>query len=104
MGPFFNTLRRIGAAVACATLRAACTKPAGGQARRGGGPAVAIHTTTIQRMAIQRQVDLAGTLVSPDQARVSAEAAGVVRAVLVEIGREVRVGDPLVRLGPQEYS
>ena len=47
-------------------------------------------------MAVQRQVDLAGTLNSPDQARVSAEAAGIVRQVLVEIGREVRAGDPLV--------
>ena len=104
MGPFFNTLRRIAPALACAALAAACTQPAGGQARRTGGPAVAIRTTTVQRMAIQRQVDLAGTLMSPDQARVSAEAAGIVRQVLVEIGREVRVGDPLVRLGPQEHS
>ncbi len=39
-------------------------------------------------------VDLAGTLLSPDQARVSAEAAGVVRAVLVEIGQDVKVGHP----------
>jgi len=104
MGPFFNTLRRIAPALACATLAVGCTQPAGGQARRGGGPAVAIHTTTVQRMAIQRQVDLAGTLMSPDQARVSAEAAGIVRQVAVEIGREVRVGDPLVRLGSQEHS
>jgi membrane fusion protein, multidrug efflux system len=90
--------------LACAWLAAGCSQPAGGQARRGGGPAVAIRTTTIQRMAVQRQVDLAGTLLSPDQARVSAEAAGVVQKVLVEIGREVRVGDPLVRIGPQELT
>ena len=49
-------------------------------------------------------VDLAGTLMSPDQARVSAEAAGVVRAVLVEIGREVKVGTPLVKLEPRELQ
>jgi RND family efflux transporter MFP subunit len=104
MGPLFNTFPRTGLALACAGLAASCAQPAGGQARRGGGPAVAIHTTTIQRMAVQRQVDLAGTLMSPDQAKVSAEAAGIVRDVLVEIGREVRVGDPLVRLGPQELS
>jgi len=47
-------------------------------------------------MSIQRQIDLAGTLLSPDQARVSAEASGVVRRVLVEIGQEVGVGSPLV--------
>src|SRR5688572_14677476 len=55
-------------------------------------------------MAVQRQVDLAGTLNSPDQARVSSEAAGIVRQVLVEIGRDVRAGDPLVRLGSQELA
>ena len=65
---------------------------------------MAIRTTTVQRMAVQRQVDLAGTLLSPNQAKVSAEAAGVVRAVLVEIGRDVRVGDPLVRIEPRELA
>jgi RND family efflux transporter MFP subunit len=104
MRPFFNTLRLIALSLAAATFAAGCSQPAGGQARRGGGPAVAIHTTTIQRMAIQRQVDLAGTLMSPDQARVSSEAPGIVRQVLVEIGREVRAGDALVRLGSQELA
>jgi RND family efflux transporter MFP subunit len=55
-------------------------------------------------MSVQRMVDLAGTLMSPDQARVSAEAAGVVRAVLVEIGTEVKAGTPLVKLEPQELQ
>jgi RND family efflux transporter MFP subunit len=55
-------------------------------------------------MSIQRMVDLAGTLLSPDQAKVSAEAAGVVRAVLVEIGQDVKVGTPLVRLEPRELQ
>jgi RND family efflux transporter MFP subunit len=49
-------------------------------------------------------VDLAGTLLSPDQAKVSSEAAGVVRQVLVELGTEVRVGQPLVRLDPKELE
>ncbi len=57
----------------CAGLAAACGQPAGGQNRRGAGPAVAIQTTTPQRMAVQRQVDLSGTLLSPDEAKVSAE-------------------------------
>jgi RND family efflux transporter MFP subunit len=55
-------------------------------------------------MAVQRQVDLAGTLLSPDQAKVSSEAAGIVRQVLIDIGREVRAGDPLVRLDAKELS
>lgn len=89
--------------LACAWLAAGCTQPAG-QSRRGTGPVVAVRTTPVQHMAVQRKVDLAGTLMSPDQARVSAEAAGIVRKVLVEIGREVRAGDPLVRLEPREAA
>ena len=88
-----------------ALLAAACDRPAAsGNRRGGGGPSVSVHTTTVQKMAVQRQVDLAGTLMSPDQARVSAEAGGVVRSVLVEIGREVRAGDPLIRIEPRELA
>jgi RND family efflux transporter MFP subunit len=101
MRRFHNNLAFI---LAAALLAAGCSEPAGGQARRGPGPVISVRTTAIQRMAIQRQVDLAGTLMSPDQARVSSEAAGIVRQVLVEIGRDVRVGDPLVRLGSQELE
>jgi RND family efflux transporter MFP subunit len=104
MGPFFNTLRLISLPLAGLAVASGCSQNAGGQARRGGAPAVAIQTTTIQRMTVQRQVDLAGTLNSPDQARVSAEAAGIVRQVPIEIGREVRAGDPLVRIGAQELT
>jgi RND family efflux transporter MFP subunit len=55
-------------------------------------------------MSIQRMVDLAGTLLSPDQAKVSSEVAGVVKQVLVELGTEVKVGQPLVRLEPRELE
>jgi len=55
-------------------------------------------------MSVQRQIDLAGTLMSPDSAKVSAEAAGVVRQVLVEIGSEVNIGTPLVKLETRELE
>jgi RND family efflux transporter MFP subunit len=77
---------------------------AGGGGRRGGGPSVDVRVTNVQRMSIQRMVDLAGTLNSPDQAKVSSEAAGVVRQVLVEIGSEVKAGQPLIRLDPRELE
>ena len=89
-----------GCALVAACQSTTATKGKG----KGGGPAVSVRTTAIQRMSIQRQVDLAGTLLSPDQAKVSSEAAGVVRQVLVEIGSEVRVGNPLVRLEPKELA
>jgi RND family efflux transporter MFP subunit len=76
----------------------------GGRGRGGRGAGVAVRTTPILRMSVQRQIDLAGTLLSPDSAKVSAESAGVVRQVMVEIGREVNVGTPLVRLETQELA
>lgn len=104
-----NKLPRVGAVLLALVVVAGCSASGSGQngangRGRGGGPAVAVRTTTVQRMAIQRQVDLAGTLLSPDQAKVSAEAAGVVRSVLVEIGSRVKAGDPLVKLEPRELA
>jgi RND family efflux transporter MFP subunit len=77
----------------------------GGRSGRGrGGATVVTETTTLQRISIQREVDLSGTLLSPDQAKVSSEVGGIVRDVPVELGSEVRAGDPLVRLEPRELQ
>jgi RND family efflux transporter MFP subunit len=86
---------------------AGCGQTSGGQpggGRGGGGATVGIRTTSVQHMAVQRQVDLAGTLLSPDQAKVSSEVPGVVLKVHVQIGAEVRAGDPLVNLEPKELQ
>ena len=76
----------------------------GGRGRGGGGPAVHVETSTLQRITVERRVDLSGTLVSPDQARVSSEVAGIIKEVPVQLGSEVRVGDVLVRLDPRELA
>jgi membrane fusion protein, multidrug efflux system len=77
----------------------------GGRGGRGGrGQTVATDTAAVQRMAVQREVDLSGTLLSPDQARVSSEVAGIVTEVPVQLGTEVRAGDLLVRLEPRELQ
>src|SRR5262245_1379898 len=72
--------------------------------RGGGGQLVNAKTAPIQRISIQRSVDLSGTLVSPDQARVSSEVAGIVRDVLIEIGQEVSAGQELVHLDTTELN
>jgi RND family efflux transporter MFP subunit len=66
--------------------------------------AVRIETADIRRIVMQRRVELSGTLISPDQARVSSEVSGRVREVLVELGQEVKPGQPLVQLEPQELE
>jgi multidrug resistance efflux pump len=85
-------------------VTSACQKAQDPRQGRGAGAAVAVKTTKMLRMSVQRQIDLAGTLLSPDQAKVSSEVAGVVRKVLVEIGREVQIGTPLVQIEPRELA
>ena len=96
----------LAAAAACDSTTSGQAASAGGTrgGRGGRGTAVAIDTTTLRRISIQREVDLSGTLMSPDQAKVSSEVAGIVRAVPVELGTDVRVGDVLVRLEPRELE
>lgn len=78
--------------------------PGNGRGRGRGGPAVQVETATVSRMSIERHADLSGTLVSPDQAKVSSEVAGIVREVPVQLGTEIRAGDALVRLEPRELA
>ena len=95
----------IGALAAFLPFLAAC---GGGEApartAAKGANAVHIGVTSVQRIMVQRQVELAGTLASPDQARVSSEVSGVVREVLVELGHEIKPGQVLVKLEPQELE
>jgi len=95
-------------AVGCENATSGQTAPGGGAGGRGGrgrgGQTVATDTTTVQRISVQREVDLSGTLMSPDQARVSSEVAGIIRDVPVQLGTEVRAGDLLVRLEPRELQ
>jgi RND family efflux transporter MFP subunit len=58
----------------------------------------------IQRISIQRMVDLSGSLVSPDQVRVSSEVAGVVSSVNAELGQEVQAGHVLIQLDTRELQ
>ena len=86
--------------------KGAAGQKGGGRGLRGGGAGqtVNVRTAPVQRIAIQRSIDLSGTLISPDQAKVSSEVAGIVQDVLVEIGQEVNAGQELVRLDATELN
>lgn len=92
--------------MACNTTSGETAGPGGpgGRGGRGGGAgqAVRVEISPLQHISVERRVDLSGTLVSPDQARVSSEVAGIVREVAVQLGSEVRVGDALARIEPRE--
>ncbi|TMH25745.1 MAG: biotin/lipoyl-binding protein, partial [Betaproteobacteria bacterium] len=94
-----------GAVCVIATCTLAACDTTSGQARRSDRrQAIAVDVTQPQRISVERQVDLSGTLLSPDQARVSSEVAGIVREVPVQLGTEVRPGDVLVRIEPRELE
>jgi RND family efflux transporter MFP subunit len=93
------------AAAACERTTGAAPGPGGRAGGRGGrGAAVATQAVHVQRMSVQREVDLSGTLLSPDQAKISSEVAGIIREVRVQLGTEVKAGDVLVRLEPRELQ
>jgi RND family efflux transporter MFP subunit len=106
-----ETMRRLLPAFLIAAAVSGCHSAASGTDGRGAsgaradgrsGQVVPVRTVRPERISVQRQIDLSGTLLSPDEAKVSSEAAGVVRAVTVQLGTEVRAGDPLVRLETSE--
>jgi len=75
-----------------------------GGGRGGGQAAVDVRTTTVQRIAVQRQIDLSGNLVSNDQVKISTEVAGTVLEANIEIGQEVRAGQVLIKLDERELQ
>ena len=102
---FITVLAAALLAAACESTSGQTTGLGGGGGGRGGrGAAVATQTTAVQRMSVQREVDLSGTLMSPEQAKISSEVAGIVREVRVQLGTEVKAGDVLVRLEPSELQ
>jgi RND family efflux transporter MFP subunit len=71
---------------------------------RGRGEALQVKTTAPQRISIQRVVDLSGSLISPDQVRVSSEVDGIIASVDADLGMEVRAGEILVQLDTRELQ
>lgn len=91
--------------IAGVLLFAGACSNASGQGARGGRPlALLVENTGVQRISVQRTVDLTATLMSPDQAHVSTEVAGVVRDVAVQLGQAVQKGQVLVRVEPRELQ
>lgn len=79
-------------------------QPGAAGAGRGRGEAVQVRSTRPQRIAIQRIVDLSGSLISPDQVRVSSEVDGTVAMVNAELGQVVREGQILIQLDTRELQ
>ena len=59
---------------------------------------LAVQTVTVEKIELRRSVEAVGTLAAHDQATVSAEVAGRVARMAVDMGDKVREGAPLVLL------
>ncbi|MDZ7781964.1 MAG: efflux RND transporter periplasmic adaptor subunit [Halioglobus sp.] len=72
----------------CLAHAAALAQPAG----------VPVKTEQVREQAVQRQVDLTGTVTSPNRARLSTATSGLVTALQVDAGSRVAEGDVLLEL------
>jgi len=95
-----------GSGAAAPDAKAADGAGRGGRGRGGGGrgDAVEVRTATTLRISIQRMVDLSGSLISPDQVRVSNEVGGTVASMNMELGQEVQAGQVLLQLDTRELQ
>jgi len=85
------------AAVVSLTL-AGCSKTETAQARGREDAAKPVKTETVREDSVRRSVEVVATLAAQDEAVISSEADGVVRAVLADLGDRVHAGQVLVEL------
>ena len=72
--------------------------------RGGASSDIDVRTTGVQRISIQREIELSGNLVSIDQVKVSTEVAGTVIFANIDLGKEVKAGEVLVKLDDRELQ
>ena len=98
----------LAAAIAASTLRAARPvrqrEPGRDGRAAGAAPPWRRRPTAVQRMSVQREVDLSGTLLSPDRQRSAARSPASSAKCGCSSGTEVKAGDVLVRLEPSELQ
>lgn len=71
---------------------------------RGGKPAVAVLTETVERKTMRREVEFTGSLVPASRFEVAPKVAGRLETLRVNIGDILRRGDLVAILDNEEYS
>lgn len=90
---------RVVAASALAALTlAGCSRTNAAQTRGRDDAAKPIKTETVREDSVRRSVEVVASLAAQDEAVISSEADGVVRAVLADLGDRVHAGQVLVEL------
>jgi multidrug efflux pump subunit AcrA (membrane-fusion protein) len=92
-------------ALALAAAVAGCSQPANGA--EGGTrerPAKAVDTEAVKREAVNRVVNVSGTLAAENEVTVSSQAEGVVSRILADLGDRVGTGQVLVELDREKLQ
>ena len=100
----FTPLKALLALSVAATL-AGCSEPANGS--EGGArerPAKAIDTEAVRQEAINRTVNISGTLAAENEVTVSSQAEGVVSRILADLGDRVGANQVLVELDREKLQ
>jgi RND family efflux transporter MFP subunit len=92
------SVRVVTAAAVVSLTLAGCSKTEKAQARGRDNTAQPVKVEVVRQVAVHRSVEVVATLAAQDEAVVSSEADGVVRAVLADLGDRVRAGQVLVEL------
>lgn len=99
----------IGAATLAAALcftSASCERKTQAQQSGAAGRAattVPVVLKPVRRIAVQRAVDVVGTLYGDEEAVISAKVPGRIIKLYKDVGDEVKPGEPLVQLKPNDY-
>jgi len=97
---------QIASVAAAVALTTACSRGETAQARGREDSAKRVAIERVQEQAVQRAVEVVGTLAAVDEVTVSSEADGLVSKILHDLGDRVHAGDALVELDREkaEYN
>jgi len=105
MAPSSSSHAKVLLALALATTMAGCSAsatPEDGSARQR--PAKVVDTEPVKREAVNRTVNVSGTLAAENEVTVSSEAEGVVSKILADLGDRVVAGQVLAELDREKLQ
>jgi RND family efflux transporter MFP subunit len=93
-----------GLAALAGLISAGCTRSMPSNVSGDAAHPIAVHTYTVAEETAQRRVQAVGSLYALEESILSAQVEGRVSDVLADVGDNVKEGQPLIRLDPQELQ
>jgi RND family efflux transporter MFP subunit len=93
-----------GLAALAGLISAGCTRSLPSNVSGDAAHPIAVHTYTVAEETAQRRVQAVGSLYALEESILSAQVEGRVSDVLADVGDNVKEGQPLIRLDPQELQ